>query len=100
MVAFPYFRHAGQSRTKVVWPESMFIATAPPLEESNDHVGLMLCVLLLGGLNGGIEIVVIEFGIEDGVAVVFEVSGFDAAWDGMEAVEEEEIHGSSAASHM
>jgi len=48
---------------------------------------------ILGDANGGIEIVVGQGGIENLVAVVFEIGRFYTAWSRVQAVEEEEVHG-------
>jgi hypothetical protein len=60
---------------------------------SDDDIRLMLVELSLGGSDGGFEIVVVKFWIDDLVAVVLEVGRFGAAWDRMPAVEEEDGHG-------
>lgn len=53
----------------------------------------MLVELGLGDADGLFHVVVGQRRIDDGVAVIFEVGRFDAAWDGVEAVQEEDGHG-------
>ena len=58
-----------------------------------DNIGLMLVELGLGDFQGGVEIVVGEMGVEDFVAVVYEVGRLSAARCRLPAVEEEDLHG-------
>ena len=60
---------------------------------ANDHVGLVLVIFGLSRADGGIEIVIIESGIDDFVAVGFKVRRLEAAYDAVPAVEEEDGHG-------
>lgn len=53
----------------------------------------MLIERILSGSDSGIEIVVIEGGVDDGVAVVFQVSRFDAARYAVPAVKKEDSQG-------
>jgi hypothetical protein len=50
------------------------------------NLGLILIELSLGGPKSSGEIVVIKGGVDDDVAVLGEVSRFDATWDRMPAV--------------
>ncbi|MEX1231924.1 MAG: hypothetical protein WEB58_16885 [Planctomycetaceae bacterium] len=63
-------------------------ATAP----ADDNVWLVLIVFRLGDHESGIEIVVGEGRVENGVAVLGEIGRFDAAGDAVPAVEEEDSH--------
>ena len=46
----------------------------------------------LSGAKSNVEIVVIQGWVDDFVSVLGEVSRFDAAWNGLPAVEEEDFH--------
>jgi hypothetical protein len=59
---------------------------------ADDHVGLVLVELGLGDCEGGGEVVVRKSGVDDGVAVVFQVGRFDAARNGLPAVKKENEH--------
>ena len=52
----------------------------------------MLVECFLCPLDSGVEIVVIKGWVEDFVAVVFQISRFDATGDGLTAVKEEDFH--------
>ncbi len=58
----------------------------------DDDIRPLLIIFGLGDANGGIEVVVGECEIEDGVAVGFEVSRLEAAWSRLPTVEEENFH--------
>ena len=58
----------------------------------------MLIELGLGGHKSGGEVVVIERWVADFVAAVLQVRRFDAAWDGLPAVKEEDGHGDNLCS--
>ena len=66
-------------------------ATAP--RRADHHIRLPLIQLGLRDADGGVEVVVGEMGIEDGVAVVPEIGRLQAARSRLEAVEEEDGHG-------
>ena len=53
----------------------------------------MLVELLLGGLDGLGEILVGQLGIDNDVAVLGQEGWFDASWNRLPAVEEEDDHG-------
>ena len=50
-------------------------------------------VLGLSRAEGSGEIIIIESGIDDFVAVLIEVSRFETAYDAVSAVEKEDFHG-------
>jgi hypothetical protein len=60
----------------------------------------MLFELGLGGLEGFLEVLVVEIGIDDLVAVVLQVGRFDAAWDRVPAVKEEDFHFSPCSTNI
>src|ERR1019366_10068788 len=62
--------------------------TAPA--RSHDDLGLMLVELILGDLDGSVEILVGQLRVDDLMAVLSEICRFDAAWDGLPAVKEED----------
>ena len=53
---------------------------------------MMPVKLGLGDAYGGIKIVVGQGGIENLVAVVFEIARFNTAWNRIQSVDEEEVH--------
>jgi hypothetical protein len=57
----------------------MFIATAPPREEPQ-RLRLMLVELLLGDLDGHVEVLVGQLRIDDLMAVLGEAGRFDGVW--------------------
>jgi hypothetical protein len=54
---------------------------------------LVLVELLLGDLDCLLEVLVGQLGVDDFVAVVRQVGRFDAAWNRLPAVKEEDFHG-------
>ena len=60
---------------------------------SHDHIGMVLVELLLGDADGQSEILVGQLRIDDLVAVLRQEGRFDAAWDRLPAVKEEDFHG-------
>lgn len=55
-----------------------------------DHVGLVLVVLGLSGTDGGVEIVVVEGGIQDGMAVILQMCRLHTARHTVPAVEKKD----------
>ena len=92
VLAVPYFFQAGQSRTSLASPLSMFIATAPPRDRADDDLGLVLVELGLGDLDGLGEVFVGQCRVDDLVAVLRQEGRLDAARDRLPAVEEEDFH--------
>ena len=61
----------------------MFIAIAPPFDDPTTTPA---------DAGGFIEIIVGELRVVDGVVVVLQAGRFEAAWDGLSAVEEDDGH--------
>jgi hypothetical protein len=57
-----------------------------------DHIGLMLVELGLSDGESGVEVVIGQGGVDDGVAVIFQERRLDAAWNGLPTVKEEDEH--------
>ena len=57
---------------------------------SHDNLGLVLVELSLGDSDSLSKVVVRQLGVDDGVAVILQVRRFDATWDRMPAVEDED----------
>ena len=66
---------------------------------ADNHIGLVLVVRRLSSADGSVEVIVVESRIDDCVAVLLHARRFDAAWNGVPAVEEEDFHGFTACTH-
>src|SRR5262245_25227908 len=64
--------------------------TAP--RRADDDIRLVPVELSLGDLDGLVEILVRQFWVDDFVAVMGKERRFDAAWDRLPTVEEEDSH--------
>ena len=76
----------GRSSTFLLSCDSATTGTA------DDDIGMMVIIFGLGDADGGIEVVIGQWGIEDFVAVVLEVGRLQAAWSRLPTVEEEDLH--------
>jgi hypothetical protein len=97
VLAEPYFFQAGQSSTSFALPLLMFIATAPP--RPDDDLGLILIKLTLNNSHCFDKVLVGEFPIIDGMAVLGQEGRFHAAGNGLPAVEVENFHGLKSTRH-
>ena len=92
VLAVPYFFQAGQSSTSRASPILMFIATAPPLDEPTTTCGWCLSNSAWAILTASVEVLVGQLRVDDLVAVLGQEGRFDAAWDRLPAVQEEDFH--------
>ena len=73
----------------------MFMATAPPLDDPTTTWGWCLSNSAWAMRTASSKVSSGSFGIDDRVAVVFQVGRLHAAWNRLPAVEEEDGHGVS-----
>jgi len=72
----------------------------PATGTSNYDIWLMLVELSPSGLDCQHEVIVIKRWVDDFVAVVLQVGRFDAAWDRVPAVKEEDFHFSPCSTNI
>jgi len=74
----------------------MIVHQSPATGTADDHIWLVLIVFRLSSADGSVEVIVVESRIDDCVAVLLQAGRFNAAGNGVPAVEEQDFHGFTA----